>query len=715
MATSRNTLQLVINGVNRAGPALQQVAQDVAAMSAAVTASIGVAVNEARKLELGMAEIGTLMDGDVTPALGRMKQQLLDISALSGQSLDKLTKANYDIISAGFSDAAEATNVLIQSVKLAEASVVDVSVAADVLTTTLNAFGYQAADVAEVSDVLFQIVRKGKTTMDELGPAVAGVAKTASVAKIPLEEVGAAFAVLTANGIPVREAGTAIRGMLLALGAPTDQAAAALKEVGVTLDDGLLPAMESLRDVVPQGLDAIRELVPEVEAMKAIATAAEDVEGFTDAIGQMEDSTGVVQSGFEDMQETTDRALKRMQGAFRALLVVIGDAFLPVVQDAAERIFNLMTYIRESPQAFIAALNSVAKFAAKIVSAGIAIFAFIKVVQAANATMTLLQSKFILSLGVIVAFIEAVKWLERANAAWAGDGLTPINDALDNMTEKIRDAVLDLPVLGDLMKAMGQDTGDAAAKLDELLARLERLSESDLGEPGTVDLAPPIDETMEDSLRRTASFMREDWVPLVISTGEATAAAFSDATLALVGLSDSARTFGQVFKGMIAGVISDVVRLITRILVAKALMSALGINAEASTSGAGGLGPTASTIGGAVGMAVGGPIGAGIGSLAGGLFASSGFYSVPGTPGVDSTMLFAGGGEMVLSRPRADMLRQALMLPQEGPGFEAFQQPSGRKRRAVQFIVQRPFRRSEQIDLVNSVQTSEDEAGRYRT
>ena len=205
MARSSNVLQVVINGVNNASPAFRSVARGAAVMGAAVAAAFGAAAFKAAKFEKGLAEISTLLDGDTAPAIARMRGELLDMSVQFGQTIDRLTKARYDIISAGFTDAADSAAVLTAANKLAVAGVSDVAATADLLTTAINGLGKEAGDAEAIADVLFQTVRKGKTTMDQLAASMGPLFATARTAGVELDELGATMATLTAAGIDTRE------------------------------------------------------------------------------------------------------------------------------------------------------------------------------------------------------------------------------------------------------------------------------------------------------------------------------------------------------------------------------------------------------------------------------------------------------------------------------------------------------------------------------
>ena len=130
-----------------------------------------------------------------------MSKELRSVAISSGVALDSLSKAKYDIVSAGFSSVADSAEVLEVSSRLAVGGVTSVAEAADLLTTSLNALGLDASDTNKVADQLFTTVRLGKTTMTELSASLGQVLPFARSAGLGLEGVGAAMATLTASGI----------------------------------------------------------------------------------------------------------------------------------------------------------------------------------------------------------------------------------------------------------------------------------------------------------------------------------------------------------------------------------------------------------------------------------------------------------------------------------------------------------------------------------
>lgn len=305
------------------------------AAAAAFVAVLHSGVEEAIKLEKGVREIGTLMGGLSKGEIRQMSKELGDLAVSSGQAIGSLTKARYDIVSAGFGDASKSLDVLNASAQLAVAGVAEVSVTADLLTTTLNAYRRPAEDARDVSDDLFTVVKNGKTTMTELGSSMGALIATAGPLNVSLDEVGAALSTLTANGQNTAMASTAISASILELSKPSDALVAALAAVGVQSENlietggGLAGAMDLVKKASEGTGIAVNKLVSREEALRAImpltSTAAEK---FSGDLASMAENAGATDRAFGEMAESADFLGRQSEEAFGRAKRAIGGAIV---------------------------------------------------------------------------------------------------------------------------------------------------------------------------------------------------------------------------------------------------------------------------------------------------------------------------------------------------------------------------------------------------
>lgn len=87
------------------------------------------------------------------------------------------------------------------------------------------------------------------TSVAQLGEGILTIGATAKSIKGGTAELNTALGILANNGIKGAEGGTHLRNVILSLQSPTDQAAATLKQLGVSVYDSE-GNMRSLNDIL---------------------------------------------------------------------------------------------------------------------------------------------------------------------------------------------------------------------------------------------------------------------------------------------------------------------------------------------------------------------------------------------------------------------------------------------------------------------------------
>lgn len=172
-------------------------------------------VKKGTEFEETWANVTTMLSGPAYKAAEDMKKELLRMSPVLG-GVTELAKGMYQVLSASI-EPAKAIEFLGTAAMSAKAGVTDVFTAVDALTTIINAYALATEDAMRVSDVMFMTVKRGKLTYEGLAHSLGPVVAIAAQLNISFEEVAAAMATLTRQGIEVRTAGVAIRQVLVAV------------------------------------------------------------------------------------------------------------------------------------------------------------------------------------------------------------------------------------------------------------------------------------------------------------------------------------------------------------------------------------------------------------------------------------------------------------------------------------------------------------------
>ena len=358
VARSNVTINSFGEKMKETGGKLTAAGKAVMPVSAAVAGIGTAAAVSAVNFEDAMAKVSTIADTTEVP-LDELRSQILALSSQTGISANEIAYNVYNAISAG-QKTGDAVNFVTNSTKLAKAGFADAGAALDVLTTILNAYGMEASEVTNVSDMLIQTQNLGKTTVAELSSSMGKVIPTANAYHVQLDQLCAGYAKMTANGVATAESTTYMNSMLNELGKrgttvsdilkeKTGKSFAELMENGASLADVLSILKESADE---QNL-SFGDLWSSAEAGKAgLILLGDSAEDFNSTLAQMRESTGATESAFEKLQTNSskiNKAVNAVKNTFIILGGVILDTFSPAIDAVTGGIQKLCGWISSLP------------------------------------------------------------------------------------------------------------------------------------------------------------------------------------------------------------------------------------------------------------------------------------------------------------------------------------------------------------------------------
>lgn len=309
-------------------------------LSLSVTAPIAAAGAAAFKLstdfENAMNKVSTIADTSDVP-MDTLRKSILQLSDDTGIAASDIADNVYNAISAG-QKTGDAVAFVGNAAKLAKAGFTDSASALDVLTTTLNAYKLEAGQASHVSDILLQTQNKGKTTVGELSASIGKAIPTAAAFNVNLENLAAAYATTTANGVATAESTTYIKSMLKELGDTGSTVGKIIKEkTGKSFSDlmasgGTLgDALNALNEEGSKSNKTMYDMFGSAEAASAAAILASDNSSkFAENLTAMGDAAGLTDGSFNKMASTTgsmNKAFNRIKNS----ALEFGDA---IVADA---------------------------------------------------------------------------------------------------------------------------------------------------------------------------------------------------------------------------------------------------------------------------------------------------------------------------------------------------------------------------------------------
>lgn len=255
---------------------------------------------------------------------------LMEMSTIVPEAGDKLAKAYYQTVSAGY-DGARGLKVLEVAAKAATAGVTDTFVAVDGITTAMNSWNMGIEQADYVADQFFKTVELGKTTFPELARNLADVAPIASASGISLREIMEAMSVITASGTPTSVAFTQIRSSILGL--------------NETFGDGwrnvltYQEAAQRLFDNLGGSQTKIRQAVGRVEGMNAIlALSGENAHKAAKAHDEFTESVGSASEAFDIMMEKTSAQTELLKNNIMNSVKPLGTAIAGYIGEWAKGI-----------------------------------------------------------------------------------------------------------------------------------------------------------------------------------------------------------------------------------------------------------------------------------------------------------------------------------------------------------------------------------------
>lgn len=441
---------------------LEGTGKSAAVVTAALMAMGTAAVNVSTKFDAAFAKTQTIMDATQV-SVGDMRKDILDLSAVSGMAATDVSEAVYQAIS-GSVATADAANFVGEANQLAVAGFTSLTNAADVLTTTLNAYGLEADAVGGISNVLIQTQNLGKTSVDELSASMGKAISTGSAYGVGLTNLSTAYVELTKGGIATAEATTYISGMLNELGKSSSNVGKIIQEktgksFGQLMQDGwsLADVLDVLMQSVDGNSEALMQLWGSQEAGKAAnALAVQGFDDFNDVLAKMEREMDGAATTTEDaysiMTNTSEFIDTRFKNSLTNLGVAAGDQLRPALD-----------WIKSS-------LTGVLEEATEIVSRSPAIMATITGTAAATGTLAVSIGGLMIAKKAKMA-MDALNISMNANPALLiTSAVIGLVGAIATISAQANDAGVSVDDLTTSAQALGETISAASAEADETIA-----------------------------------------------------------------------------------------------------------------------------------------------------------------------------------------------------------------------------------------------------
>lgn len=268
----------------------------------------------------------------------------------AGEALNYLALAGYS--------AENSVKALPTVLNVAAAGGIDLAYASDMITDSMSALGLEMSDLEGFSDKLAKTSQKSNTSVAQLGEAILTVGGTAKSLAGGVDELNTMLGLIADNGIKGAEGGTALRNIILSLSAPTDTAAAALKELNVQAfdSDGNL---RELSDVFGDLNTSLAPLTDEEKTqflnkifnkvdLKAVnALLGTTSTRFDELRGYIEDCDGAAAQMAETMSDNLEGDMQILNSSMEAVGVSAYEKFSGPMREAVQEITGIFDELNE--------------------------------------------------------------------------------------------------------------------------------------------------------------------------------------------------------------------------------------------------------------------------------------------------------------------------------------------------------------------------------
>jgi TP901 family phage tail tape measure protein len=213
--------------------------------------------------------------------------------------------------------------------------------AAEITANALNTFGLAGTDATRVANLLAGGANASSAEITDMAAAIQMSGSVAASMGVPIEDLTTAIALMANAGIAGSDAGTSLKTMLMRLGAPTNEAAALMRDLGVNVFDAS-GTMLPMEQIIGQFSGALGGMTMEQRnaalatlfGADAIRAANVVLMGGTDAFNAMETAVtaeGQAQALAAAQTSGFQGSLDGLRSTVETVLLTVGTPFLTML------------------------------------------------------------------------------------------------------------------------------------------------------------------------------------------------------------------------------------------------------------------------------------------------------------------------------------------------------------------------------------------------
>ena len=318
-------------------------------------AAVGIGAFKMYKdFEFNMNKVVSLV-GVARKQVDAWSKDILALAPKVGKGPVQLADAMYFITSAGIRGA-EALDILKESARSSAGGLGEVKVVADLLTSTMNAYGKENLTAAHANDILVATVREGKAEANLLAQSLGLVLPIASAMGATFDQVGAATAAMTRTGTKAATAAIQLRQIFNSLLKPAKEAEQALIDMHtssaelrrVIREKGLMAALVELKKLTEEyGIAALGKVIPNIRSLTGVLDiVGKNFESNVKLTEAIKNSYGDANKMFEETAHTVEFRLNAAVARAQSSMVKFGESVsagvIPIIERLSMRIEKIV-------------------------------------------------------------------------------------------------------------------------------------------------------------------------------------------------------------------------------------------------------------------------------------------------------------------------------------------------------------------------------------
>lgn len=396
LKTAQSEAQSTLKNVEQqAGSSLQGIGRTMSSVGDKMTLGIttplaGLAaagLKVATDFEYSMSQVQAI-SGATGEEFEALRDKAIQLGADTAFSSSEVADAMTEMAKAGW-DSQQILDGMEGVLDAAAASGTDLATVSTIMADAISGFGLEASDATRVADLLTQAANAGTIGVEDLGESFKYIAPVANTMGFSIEDVTTALTALSTAGIKGGQAGTSLRGVLTRMVKPTDDVAAAMDELGITLtnQDGTFKSLDQIIAELRSSFDGMTEEQKAYYASVLAGTEGQSgllallnmsQEEYDEIAASMDNAAGVADETAAVMQDNLQSKVEQLMGAFESLAIVLADNVIPWLTDLVEKVTEVVDWFTNLDQgtqqsilkflAFIAAIGPVLSIVGRLTS-----------------------------------------------------------------------------------------------------------------------------------------------------------------------------------------------------------------------------------------------------------------------------------------------------------------------------------------------------------